>query len=142
MPIKNFPFLHSFPLLPILISNTDNGKSFKCLRLVDTGASYCNIPGEFAKHLGLRLESGKKDTIETGSGETDAYLHNCKIDIYDTLELQKHHNFKIVYTIQTRETPFLPKLPTVLLGANGFLMNFILTIDYPNKLFSILKPET
>ncbi|KKK58913.1 hypothetical protein LCGC14_3039660, partial [marine sediment metagenome] len=70
------------------------------------------------------------------------YLHNCKIDIYDTLELQKHQNYKIVYTIQTREIPFLPKLPTVLLGANGFLMNFILTIDYPNKLFSILKTET
>ncbi|HDY66191.1 MAG TPA: hypothetical protein ENH85_00210 [Candidatus Scalindua sp.] len=113
-----------------------------CIGLVDTEASYCSIPGGFAKDLGLDLESGKEDIIGTGNGKTKIYLHNCKIDIYDTLELQKHQNYKIVYTIQTREIPFLPKLPTVLLGANGFLMNFILTIDYPNKLFSILKTET
>jgi hypothetical protein len=35
---------------------------------------------------------------------------------------------------------FLPNLNVVLLGASNFLSQFILTIDYPNKKFSIKYP--
>ena len=45
-----------------------------CIGLVDTEASYCSIPGGFAKDLGLDLESGKEDIIGTGNGKTKVYL--------------------------------------------------------------------
>lgn len=36
---------------------------------------------------------------------------------------------------------FMPNLYFSLLGVRSFLGNFILTVDYPNKVFSLLLPE-
>jgi len=35
---------------------------------------------------------------------------------------------------------FMPNLNIPLLGVKSFLGNFILTVDYPNKIFSLLLP--
>ena len=43
-------------------------------------------------------------------------------------------------TIADTPVDFMPNLPVVLLGVANFLSNFVITIDYPSKLFSIKKP--
>jgi hypothetical protein len=36
---------------------------------------------------------------------------------------------------------YMPNLHIPLLGVKSFLSNFILTVDYPNKVFSLTIPE-
>jgi len=36
----------------------------------------------------------------------------------------------------------MPNLNIPLLGVKSFLSNFILTVDYPKKVFSLLLPDT
>jgi len=36
---------------------------------------------------------------------------------------------------------FMPNLNIPLLGVKSFLSNFILTVDYPNRVFSLMLPN-
>lgn len=147
MPIRQYPFFKlsentpDIPLLYIKITNPETGKTLNTISLVDTGASDCHIPGKAAPILGINLESSDKSKSLTGGGNTTVYLHNCIIDIYDTREYW-NKNLKIVYTIQKSKMVFVPNLHITCLGVMNFLDQFVLNIDYPNKVFSIYTPET
>lgn len=47
---------------------------------------------------------------------------------------------ELLYTIPETPVDFVYNLPIVLLGVNNFLSRFVLTINYPNKSFSIHFP--
>lgn len=47
---------------------------------------------------------------------------------------------ELLYTITDTPVDFVFNLPIVLLGVNNFLSRFVLTINYPNKSFSIKFP--
>lgn len=87
MPIRDCPFtlcnrgLYR-PLLPIRIVNPLTGKGQRTFGLIDTGADECAVPAGFAKLLGHNLLSGKTKTIYTGNGETIAYAHTTKFEIF------------------------------------------------------------
>ncbi|MBI3753531.1 MAG: hypothetical protein HY266_05715 [Deltaproteobacteria bacterium] len=141
MPLKDCPFLKLSkediprPLLPINIINPHTGLSYATFGIIDTGADECAIPAGIASLLGHNLQSGSTKVIGTGNGETIAFAHTTKFEIYDPL------SFKLAYTIQDTPIDFMPNLHIVLLGVNSFLSKFALSIDYPSNLFSISSPQ-
>ena len=130
MPIRNYPFSVTRPgdiarpYLPVTIINPTTGKQLKVFALVDTGADECAFPASFAPLLGHNLQSGQQRKISTGNGITTAYSHTTRITIEG-------------FATQEVLIDFMPNLNVALLGVRSFLSNFILTVDYPNKTFSL-----
>ena len=94
--------------------------------LLDTGADECALPASYAETLGHNLEAGTKQVIKTGNGISEAYSHTVNIAITGI----KPSNVKI---------DFLPNLSYALIGVKSFLSNFVVTIDYPKKTFTLKK---
>lgn len=132
MQLLDVPFTQLSPndiprlWLPITIINPHAKRRVKVLGLIDTGADECALPARYAAILGHNLESGTVKEVNTGNGTTLAYSHTVKIELQD-------------FTVQETLIDFMPNLHTVLLGTKSFLSNFILTVDYPRKLFSLQK---
>jgi len=140
MPIQDCPFTECDggvyrPILPIRIINPHSGKNFLSYGIIDTGADECAVPATFAPVLGHDLLAGIPKNVSTGNGITNAYSHTTIFEIYDP------GTHEIAYTIVDTPVDFMPNLPVVLLGVRNFLSNFILRIDYPNKIFSIRYPD-
>ena len=112
---------------PVIIINPHTHKEAKVFGLIDTGADECALPGFYADILGHNLKQGRVKEVNTGDGATFAYSHTVNIKI-------KGCNFVIQNTL----VDFLPNLHTPLRGVKSFLNNFILTIDYTRKIFSLL----
>lgn len=130
MPVRNYPFTIirpgdvARPYLPITVKNPDTNKQIQVYALIDTGADECAFPASFASLLGHNLLAGQQKKISTGNGITIAYSHIACI---------------IIDKFSTEDVliDFMPNLYIPLLGVKSFLSNFILTIDYPNKIFSL-----
>jgi len=116
------------PYLPITIVNPDNDRQIKVYALIDTGADESAFPASFAPLLGHQLQFGKAKKISTGNGITTAYSHVSRIVIEG-------------FSTQDVLVDFMPNLNIPLIGVRSFLINFILTVDYPNKIFSLLLPK-
>ena len=140
MPITDCPFFSistghpSRPMLPIEVINPATKKNIFLYGLIDTGADRCALPAELADVLGHSLLAGQVVNIDTGNGMTKAYSHTTRINIFSLPNPSEP-----VYTIHDTQVDFMPNLTTVLLGVKGFLSKFILSIDYPNRTFSIKK---
>lgn len=134
MSVRDYPFSVTRPgdlarpFLPITIINPDTQMQLKAYALVDTGADECAFPASFAPILGHNLQAGQLRRISTGNGMTIAYGHTVRIVIED-------------FSTQDVLVDFMPNLSIPLLGVKSFLSNFILTVDYPNKTFSLLLPN-
>lgn len=134
MSIRNYPFSIirlgdiARPYLPVTIINPDSNKQIKVYALIDTGADECAFPASFAPLLGHNLLAGQPRKISTGNGVTIAYGHITRIIIEE-------------FSTQDVLIDFMPNLCFPLLGVRSFLGNFILTVNYPNKVFSLLLPE-
>ncbi len=76
--------------------------------------------------IGHNLQAGVSKEINTGNGITIAYSHTVRIEIAN-------------YHIDDTLIDFMPNLYVPLLGVKSFLSNFILTINYPKKVFSLEK---
>jgi len=134
MPVEYRPFRkngadpNAKPWLGIEIENPHTGKKIKCEGLIDTGATECCFPEHFASMLGHELLSGEKINLGTAGGATDAYMHSTMIHIPG-------------FSTNRCKVSFVKGLKTPLLGIKSFLSNFfILTIDYPRKIFSLKLP--
>jgi len=146
MPIDSFPFIQACPAdskkrpwLFIRITNPDTGLMLDTVGLVDTGADECCMPAGYADLLGHKLNAGTDKKINTGNGITTAYAHTCIVEVLDTNLLFEGQQ-KTVYTIEETLVDFMPNLHCALLGVGTFLNKFVLTIDYPEEVFSIRKP--
>lgn len=130
MPVRNYPFTIirpgdvARPYLPITVKNPDTNKQIQVYALIDTGADECAFPASFASLLGHNLLAGQQKKISTGNGITIAYGHITRIIIDE-------------FSTEDVLVDFMPNLYIPLLGVKSFLSNFILTIDYPNKIFSL-----
>jgi predicted aspartyl protease len=135
MPVRNYPFSIirpgdiARPLLPVTIINPDTQKQINVYGLIDTGADECAFPASFAPLLGHDLQAGQLKRVSTGNGITIAYSHTTRIIIES-------------FSTQDVLVDFMPNLNIPLLGVRSFLSNFILTVDYPKKVFSLLLPDT
>ena len=131
MLVKNYPFIKTppgdiaRPYLPITIINPENQKEINVYALIDTGADECALPASFASPLGYNLQSGQQNKINTGNGITIAYTHIVCLKTF------KFSTGNILID-------FMPNLLIPLLGVKSFLNNFILKIDYHNKIFSLI----
>ena len=114
------------PWLEIELKNPDTNKAISVVALIDTGADECAMPQDLAEILGHSLRKGKPKTIRTGSGISTAYSHTVNIKI-DGL------------VISNVLIDFMPGLHTPLLGVKSFLSEFILTVNYPQKTFTLSK---
>lgn len=125
------------PMLPIEIINPDTSLSVRTWGLIDTGADGCSMPAAMAGILGHQLLKGKVKQINTGNGVTNAYAHTTTINIfhYDGSEFTD----RVVHTIEAAPIDFMPNLHCVILGVRNFLGEFILTVDYQRKRFSVRK---
>jgi len=134
MPIRNYPFSiirpgdAARPYLPVIILNPATEKRISVYALIDTGADECAFPASFAPLLGHNLQEGQQKKINTGNGITVAYGHTTKIEIER-------------FVTQEVIVDFMPNLSIPLLGVKSFLGNFILTIDYPGKTYSLRLSE-
>jgi len=134
MPIRNYPFSVirpgdiARPYLPVTIINPSTNMQIKVYALIDTGADECAFPASFAPILGHNLQAGQPKKISTGNGITIAYSHITRIVIEG-------------FSTQDVLVDFMPNLNIPLLGVKSFLSNFILTVDYPNKVFSLQLPK-
>jgi predicted aspartyl protease len=130
MPIRNFPFTKTRPgdvprpYLPVTLVNPDLGRCLTVLALIDTGADECALPAAFAKLLGHHLKAGRPRRIATGNGVTLAYAHVIRMEIEG-------------FSTEDVEIDFMLHLRTPLLGVRSFLNNFLLSVDYPKRKFSL-----
>ncbi|PKL91199.1 MAG: hypothetical protein CVV21_08270 [Candidatus Goldiibacteriota bacterium HGW-Goldbacteria-1] len=114
------------PWLEIELKNPDTNKAISVVALIDTGADECAMPQDLAEILGHNLRKGKPKTIRTGSGISTAYSHTVDIRIDGLI-------------ISNVLIDFMPGLHTPLLGVKSFLSEFILTVNYPQKTFTLSK---
>jgi hypothetical protein len=140
MPLTDCPFTLWAdgiyrPTLQIRIINPHSGLSQRGYGIIDTGADECAVPASYANLLGHDLQAGRQKTVSTGNGETIAYAHTTKFEIFSPSTGQ------VVHTINDAPIDFMPNLHVILLGVHSFLSDFILRIDYPHKIFSIKYPQ-
>ena len=130
MPAREYPFYAARPgdlprpYLPVRVVNPEGAKELRVYALIDTGADECAFPASFASLLGHNLQAGQTRRISTGNGITIAYGHTTRIAIEG-------------FSTQEVMVDFMPNLNTPLLGVKSFLSNFVLTVDYPNRTFSL-----
>lgn len=104
MPIKDCPFLKLCkediprPILPINIINPHTGLSYATFGIIDTGADECAIPAGIATLLGHNLQAGSTKIIGTGNGETIAFAHTTKFEIYNPV------SFKLAHTTVSKDS--------------------------------------
>jgi Aspartyl protease len=55
----------------------------RLLAKVDTGASFCIFPREYAEELGLNVEGGHHQVVGTAAGRFDAYGHTLTLGCFD-----------------------------------------------------------
>jgi|ERR1035437_886851 predicted aspartyl protease len=116
------------PCLEIELINPHTDRFVSVLALIDTGADECAMPAELAGMLGHDLTKGKRKQIRTGSGIAESYSHTVDIKIEGL-------------TISNVLIDFMPNLHVSLLGVKSFLGSFILTVNYPKKIFILHKKQ-
>ena len=126
------------PMLPVRISNPATGLFVDAWAVVDTGADDCALPAVCAALLGHRLRAGKRREISTGNGNTWAYAHTTRIDIFRAPPGSRAAG--PIYTIADAPIDFMPNLGCVLLGTKSFLSRFVLTINYPRQYLTLRTP--
>jgi len=151
MAIDKFPFTRLSPVgqykpyLYVRISNPKSSISMTIPALIDTGAEDCALPGWYAVKLGHNLRKGHNCRSVHGiGGATEAYAHTCTLEVLDMKGGLKSPviDYENVVISKSSLFDFVENwnMTFAILGVNGFLRDYILTIDYPNHLFSLTKP--
>ena len=148
MPIVNYPFQAMIPgarrrpILPLRIRNPDpdSGQDFDTWGMIDTGADRIFIPSQIAEVINHNVVFGDPKSIITASGNTTAYEHTCEIQIFAMGQNGQVDYGNMRITIPPKHIWVLPDLDKVILGVDDFLADYILTIDYPNQMFSVRLP--
>ena len=146
MQIRNHPFTtlgqRDRPMLWVSISGSSGAKGTPpLLAKIDTGCDGCIFPLFIAKELGCDLSSAKKVSVETASTPTMAYrLDSMMIDVLkmwpDGLSGKE-----LLCRILKVPIYFVKDAKQLILGAEGFLDRFVLTVDYPNRMFSLVTQD-
>lgn len=156
MPITDHPFIElipqadgSFqiisgrgqPMLWTRVSNPDpkSKMAILTLALIDTGADECVFPDSAAIQLGHDLKSVAPKTVRGINSSAPAYSHTSRIEILG-MSPSGSPTDNVLYTIPDTPIDFLVGGQNFLLGVRNFLSRFVLTIDYPNKRFSLRNP--
>jgi hypothetical protein len=120
-----------------MLKNPDTKQKLFTWGLIDTGSDTCAIPATYAEILGHNLLKGKNKQITTGNGITQSYEHTTEIDIFgfDSNSIIKSDN--PILKIPETYIDYMPNLGIPLLGVDGFLERYTLTINYPHQFFTL-----
>ncbi len=146
MPIKNHPFIDPVdgclrPMLWVRVTNPHTHiQNPPVLAIVDTGADECALPAEIAFRLGHTLDAVPRKEVMTAGGKTWAYSHTSTIEVLDRLPDGRPAN-NVLYTIPNKTIDFTVGLKSFILGTKHFLDQFVLRIDYTQRIFSIRTPQ-
>lgn len=149
MPIVDYPLTlvgslrEPRPFLPLKIISLHNHNSTYARGVVDPGAGTTLIPYHIADELGLDIENGKQGTGPTAGGELQVYFHPLRIQVLAIDNNGEVDSNDIIMNIPPKDFAVSSNKkfpPTILLGIKDFLEPYVLTIDYPGRVFSIRKP--
>ncbi len=145
MPIKDYSFIElsgkSRPMLWIRVTNPQEERSIIGLAMIDTGADKCAFPAKVGKNLKYKPENAvKMNTMITASGQTVAHSHISTIEVLKP-DAKGRATDRVVCVVKDVTVEYAEGLCAYLLGDEGFLCNFVLEVDYPNKKFSLREPK-
>ena len=147
MPIVDYPFVDlegsPKPAIPVILTNPDNGFEYSTWALIDTGADATAIPEYIAKQVyhNVRHQSVKKDVHWGIGGTANVYYHTFRINVLKSDKKGNVDSQQTAIRINKRLFAVIPDLHIMVLGEDDFLKNYILTINYPRKIFSIRRPS-
>ena len=126
-------------MLWIRISNPDHPEfsPVEFNALVDTGADDCVFPAGTAQALGHNLTAVQPKVIYGVNAAALAYPHTSKIENLGMNPVDCMPTTDVLYTIMDTPIDYLVGCQHFILGTRNFLSNFVLTVDYPNQIFSI-----
>ena len=141
MPSEKYPFFKfRYPdgtldprgrtYLPVRISNPKSGASLTAWGIVDAGADACLFPAGLAAALGHDLKArGVRSSVTIGIEQkpVPTYKHTFGVELLSA-DLQN-----VVWSSLNMEVDCVEPDPPVLLGVEGFLDQFRLTIDYRHE---------
>ena len=128
-------------MLWLRITNPDYPElSVRYAAIVDTGADDCVFPAEAAIVLKHKLTSVQPKVIQGINSSSLAYPHTSKIEVLE-MGPDGLPTKTILLTMTDTPIDYLVGGQNFILGTKNFLSNFILTIDYPNQMFSIRNPH-
>jgi hypothetical protein len=147
MPIIDYPFVDILgspkPALPVVLINPDNGFDYFTWAIIDTGADTTVIPEFIAKSLyhDVKHHTVKRDMHWGIGGEVVAYYHTFRINVLGLDPKGNVDNEKTAVKISRRPFAVIQNLHIMVLGENDFLKKYVLTINYPKKIFSVREPS-
>ena len=139
MPIRDYHFTTvdevSRPMLLVRIFNPKDPTKYTqpISAKVDPGTDVSIFPSGVAEELDIDLSHAKKVKVTGVMTTGEGRVSKARIEV-----LEPDHSL-ISGATQTSDICFVESSCLFLLGAN-FLKPFVLTIDYPNKVFSITRP--
>jgi hypothetical protein len=153
MPISGYPFITvddreqgpvvsiggplSRPYLWLRITNPVTGDAMIVSAAVDTGADALAMPATDAETLGHRLDATPARIVKTAKGKTKAYPHTATVDVLDILSNGKANEAVVLYPIPETLVYFTVDQRAHLIGQGSFLSLCTLTINYPERKFSV-----
>lgn len=159
MPIPDYPFItvntdvvgpapliylggpNARPYLWLRIINPATRQSVIVPAAVDTGADALAIPAEDAETLGHNLTATPPRLVKTAKGYTESYPHTAAIDVLDVLADGYPDESAVLYPIPKTLIYLTVGQKAHLVGQGSFLSTCILSINYPEKRFSVRLPN-
>lgn len=121
------------PVIPVWLVN--GNEKFGYLALVDSGADFCVFHASIGDVIGIKVESGKKQSFSGISSQTQqliAYFHNIKIEVAGYA-----HECWVGFSRDIKDQAY------GILGQEGFFSNYNVNLDYENKQIELrLKDPT
>jgi hypothetical protein len=159
MPIRDYPFItvnseaigqndlvhaggpNARPYLWLRITNPATHQGMIVSAAVDTGADALAIPATDAETLGHNLEATTPKLVRTAKGITKAYPHTAAVDVLGILPNGYADESVLLYPIPQTVIYLTVGQKAHLIGQGSFLSRCILTINYPEKTFSVRLPD-
>jgi hypothetical protein len=127
------------PHLPIKIIHPEDSNTYVVVHaLIDTGASISKIPAKYADRISIDYNNGEVASGVTADGEGKGHWCKCRIQVLDMDETGNELPDIILSELGMKGScVFGECAPIPLLGVADFLKNYVVTVDYPNKRFSL-----
>ena len=122
---KEFFYIQGYPLIQVVLIGPKD--KIKMLALLDSGADYSLFSLEVAEKLGIKVEKGKRISLQGVAGEPfTGYLHEVPVQVEDVIL-----KCKIVFS----------KVRATLLGRDNFFLPFLITFNEKHQKVTVEKQK-
>ena len=122
---KEFSYIQGYPLIQVVLVGPK--EKIRMLALLDSGADYSLFSLEVAERLGIKVEKGKRISLQGVAGKPfTGFLHEVPVQVEDiTLKC------KIVFS----------KVRAALLGRDNFFLPFLITFNEKYQKVTVEKQK-